>query len=32
MPGLGGILFVRGHVDEAMRHYENALRLRSGNS
>ncbi|HEV2045515.1 MAG TPA: tetratricopeptide repeat protein [Chthoniobacterales bacterium] len=29
--GLAGILFVRGHVDEAVRHYENALRLRSGN-
>src|SRR4029077_14183060 len=29
--GLGGILFVRGQVDEAIRHYENALRLREGN-
>ena len=29
--GLAGILFVRGHVDEAMGHYESALRLRSGN-
>ena len=29
--GLAGILFVRGQVDEAMRHYESALRLRSGN-
>jgi len=29
--GLAGILFVRGQVDEAIRHYEIALRLRSGN-
>jgi protein O-mannosyl-transferase len=29
--GLAGILFVRGQVDQAMRHYESALRLRSGN-
>jgi protein O-mannosyl-transferase len=29
--GLAGILFVRGQVDEAIRHYENALRLRGGN-
>jgi protein O-mannosyl-transferase len=30
--GLGGILFVRGQVDEAIAHYESALRLRGGNS
>ena len=29
--GLAGILFVRGQVDEAIRHYEIALRLRGGN-
>jgi protein O-mannosyl-transferase len=29
--GLGGILFVRGQVDEAIDHYEKALRLRDGN-
>ena len=30
--GLGGILFVRGQVDESIDHYESALRLRDGNS
>ena len=30
--GLGGILFVRGQIDEAIDHYENALRLRDGNA
>jgi len=29
--GLGGILFVRGQIDEAIDHYEKALRLRDGN-
>jgi len=29
--GLGGILFVRGKVDESIEHYERALRLRDGN-
>ncbi|HST30569.1 MAG TPA: tetratricopeptide repeat protein [Chthoniobacterales bacterium] len=29
--GLGGILFVRGQVDDAIEHYEQALRLRDGN-
>ena len=29
--GLAGILSVRGQVDEAIRHYENALKLREGN-
>ena len=29
--GLGGILFVRGQIDEAIDHYERALRLRDGN-
>jgi protein O-mannosyl-transferase len=29
--GLGGILFVRGQIDEAIDHYEQALRLRDGN-
>ena len=29
--GLGGILFVRGQVDESIDHYERALRLRDGN-
>jgi protein O-mannosyl-transferase len=29
--GLGGILFVRGQIDEAIDHYESALRLRDGN-
>jgi Flp pilus assembly protein TadD len=29
--GLGGILFVRGQVDESIEHYESALRLRDGN-
>jgi len=29
--GLGGILFVRGQIDEAADHYESALRLRDGN-
>src|ERR1051326_8204895 len=29
--GLGGILFVRGQIDEAIDHYERALRSRSGN-
>ena len=29
--GLAGILFVRGQVDEAIRHYERALHFRSGN-
>jgi protein O-mannosyl-transferase len=29
--GLGGILFVRGQIDEAIEHYESALRLRDGN-
>ena len=30
--GLGGILFVRGQIEEAIDHYENALRLRDGNT
>lgn len=30
--GLGGILFVRGHIDESIDHYESALRMRDGNS
>jgi len=30
--GLGGILFVRGQVDESIDHYERALRLRNGNA
>jgi len=30
--GLGGILFVRGQIDEAIDHYESALRLRDGNT
>ncbi|HZR79413.1 MAG TPA: tetratricopeptide repeat protein [Chthoniobacterales bacterium] len=30
--GLGGILFVRGQIDEAIDNYESALRLRDGNS
>ena len=29
--GLGGILFVRGQIDESIDHYERALRLRDGN-
>src|SRR5207245_958135 len=29
--GLGGILFVRGQIDESIDHYERALRLRHGN-
>lgn len=29
--GLAGILFVRGQVDDAINHYERALRLRDGN-
>jgi Flp pilus assembly protein TadD len=29
--GLGGILFVRGRIDESIDHYERALRLRDGN-
>jgi Flp pilus assembly protein TadD len=29
--GLGGILFVRGQIDEAIEHYELALRSRDGN-
>src|SRR5438876_6588550 len=29
--GLGGILFVRGQIDESIDHYESALRLRDGN-
>ena len=29
--GLGGILFVRGQIDEAIDHYERALHLRDGN-
>ena len=29
--GLGGILFVHGQIDEAIAHYEQALRLRDGN-
>jgi protein O-mannosyl-transferase len=29
--GLGGILFVRGQIDESINHYERALRLRDGN-
>jgi Flp pilus assembly protein TadD len=29
--GLGGILFVRGRIDESIDHYESALRLRDGN-
>ncbi len=29
--GLGGFLFVRGQVDDAIDHYERALRLRDGN-
>jgi tetratricopeptide (TPR) repeat protein len=29
--GLGGILFVRGQIDEAIAHYEQALHLRDGN-
>ena len=30
--GLGGILFTRGQIDEAIAHYEAALRLRGGNA
>jgi tetratricopeptide (TPR) repeat protein len=30
--GLGGILFVRGEIDESIDHYERALRLRDGNA
>ena len=30
--GLGGILFVRGQIDESIDHYERALRLRDGNT
>jgi protein O-mannosyl-transferase len=30
--GLAGILFVRGQIDEAIGHYESALRLRDGNT
>ena len=30
--GLGGILFVRGQVDESIDHYERALALRDGNT
>ena len=30
--GLGGILFVRGELDESIDHYERALRLRDGNA
>jgi tetratricopeptide (TPR) repeat protein len=29
--GLGGILFVRGRIDDAIDHYERALHLRDGN-
>jgi Flp pilus assembly protein TadD len=29
--GLGGILFVRGQIEESIAHYESALRLRDGN-
>jgi protein O-mannosyl-transferase len=29
--GLGGILFVRGQIEESIDHYESALRLRDGN-
>jgi len=29
--GLGGILFVRGQIEESIEHYERALRLRDGN-
>src|SRR5205085_7370486 len=29
--GLGGILFVRGQIEESIDHYERALRLRDGN-
>jgi tetratricopeptide (TPR) repeat protein len=29
--GLGGILFVRGQIDESIDHYDRALRLRDGN-
>jgi tetratricopeptide (TPR) repeat protein len=29
--GLGGMLFVRGQIDESIEHYERALRLRDGN-
>ena len=29
--GVGGILFVRGQIDESIDHYERALRLRDGN-
>ena len=30
--GLGGILFVRGQIEESIDHYERALRLRDGNT
>ena len=30
--GLGGILFVRGQINESIDHYESALRLRDGNA
>ncbi|HXP34024.1 MAG TPA: tetratricopeptide repeat protein [Chthoniobacterales bacterium] len=30
--GLGGILFVRGQIEESIDHYESALRLRDGNT
>jgi protein O-mannosyl-transferase len=30
--GLGGILFVRGQIEESIDHYESALRLRDGNA
>src|SRR3984893_4400072 len=30
--GLGGILFMRGQIEEAIDHYERALRLRDGNT
>jgi tetratricopeptide (TPR) repeat protein len=30
--GLGGILFVRGQIEEAIQQYESALRLRGGNT
>jgi Flp pilus assembly protein TadD len=30
--GLGGILFVRGPIEESIDHYERALRLRDGNT
>jgi len=30
--GLGGILFVRGQIEESIDHYQSALRLRDGNT